>query len=85
MLAPWRRDPHPDHRAAWQPIARALGSGPYPTHGRGRGVRLIEYLIWSWELAASGDAPRSGEVVPWRLDISAVLPRKLSAIAAHRS
>ncbi len=78
LLLPWRRDPHPDHRAAWGLIDAALES-------RGRRPRLIEYLIWLWELAVAADVPRPDEATPWRLDISAVLSRKLAAIAAHRS
>ena len=79
ILVPWRRDPHPDHRASWSLIDAALAHDPAYE------VRRVEYLIWLWELAAPGDAPRPDEVTPWRLDIASVLPRKRSAITAHRS
>jgi len=79
VLLPWRRDPHPDHCASWGLIDAALACPP------AYGVRRVEYLIWLWELAVAGDAPRPNEVTPWRLDIGSVLPRKRAAIAAHRS
>ena len=78
IALPWRRDPHCDHRAAWQIIRAALA-------GRTAGPRLLEYPIWVWELAGAGDLPLAGEVDGWRLDISPVLARKRDAIAAHRS
>ena len=79
ILVPWRRDPHPDHRASWRLIDAALARDPAYE------VRRIEYLIWLWELAAAGDAPRPDEATPWRLDINSALPRKRAAITAHRS
>ena len=79
ILSPWRRDPHPDHRATWSLIDAALARDPVYK------VRRVEYPIWLWELAAAGDTPRPDEATPWRLDIASVLPRKLRAIAAHRS
>lgn len=78
IILPWRRDPHCDHRAAWQIIAAALA-------GQQRQPRLLEYPIWVWEFAGEGDLPRAGEVVGWRIDITAVLAQKQAAIAAHRS
>lgn len=78
ILLPWRRDPHPDHRASWELIYTAMA------HLR-LSPRLVEYPIWDWDSAQRGDAPAIGEVTAWRLDISAVLPQKLQAIAAYRS
>lgn len=78
IVLPWRRDPHCDHRAAWQLVQAALASLP-------ERPRLLEYPIWVWELAGEGDLPQMGEVAGWRLDIGAVLPQKEAAIAAHRS
>lgn len=78
IVLPWRRDPHCDHRAAWQLVREAVPTLPGCP-------RLLEYPIWVWELAGAGDLPQAGEVVGWRLDIGAVLPRKEAAIAAHRS
>jgi len=78
IVMPWRRDPHCDHRAAWQLICAALAE-------QQRQPRLLEYPIWVWELAGEGDLPLIGEVNGWRLDITTVLAQKQAAIAAHRS
>jgi len=78
IILPWRRDPHCDHRAAWQLLHAALV-------GQQRQPRLLEYPIWVWELAGEGDLPRAGEVEGWRLDIAAVFAQKQAAIATHRS
>jgi len=78
ILLPWRRDPHCDHRAAWELLHAALAGHPARP-------RLLEYPIWVWELAGKGDLPRPGEVRGWRLAIDGVLPQKAAAIAAHRS
>jgi len=78
IVVPWRRDPHPDHRATSQIVhaaARQLAKQP----------RVVEYLVWAWERAAPADLPRVDEVTGWRLDISAVLAQKQQAIAAHHS
>lgn len=78
IVLPWRRDPHCDHRAAWQLVQAAITSLP-------ERPRLLEYPIWVWELAGEGDLPLPGEVVGWRLDIGDVLAQKEAAIAAHQS
>ena len=78
MLCPWRRDPHPDHRATSELVRAALAGLPQPP-------RLLEYVVWAWERAAPADLPQPGEVVGWRLDISSVVSQKQRAIAAHRS
>lgn len=78
ILLPWRRDPHCDHRAAWELVHAALAE-------REARPRLLEYPIWVWELAGAGDRPLPGEVGGWRLAIDAVLPQKVAAIAAHHS
>lgn len=75
ILVPWRRDPHPDHRAAFALIKSAAGSS----------ARIIEYPIWLWEIAESADAPRFGEVAAWRIDISRTIEKKQRAIRAHAS
>ena len=78
VFAPWRRDPHPDHRAAYELVAAAIERiAPAP--------RLIEYLIWTWEIAQAADVPRREEVRAWRLDIGGVADLKQAAIAAHLS
>jgi LmbE family N-acetylglucosaminyl deacetylase len=78
VLTPWRRDPHPDHRASSQLTAAALAQLPQPP-------RRLEYVVWAWERAAPADLPQPGEGTGFRLDIGAVLPQKQRAIAAHRS
>jgi LmbE family N-acetylglucosaminyl deacetylase len=78
VLVPWRRDPHPDHRATSQLTAAALAQLPQPP-------RRLEYVVWAWERAAPADLPQPGEGTGFRLDIEAVLARKQRSIAAHRS
>ncbi len=78
VLLPWRRDPHPDHRAVFESVSAACRC----LHPR---PRLIEYPIWIWDLAAQGDLPEPGETNVWRLDIGAVAARKQAAIRCHRS
>lgn len=78
ILLPWRRDPHTDHRGAWELIDAALCASPSPP-------RLLEYPIWLWDLGTDDDMPAPGEANAWRLDISSVLECKRQAISAHRS
>ena len=78
VLLPWRRDPHPDHRASHALVRAALA-------GRARSPRCLEYLVWAGERGADADLPSRDEARSWRLDISAALERKRCAIAAHRS
>lgn len=78
LLLPWRRDPHPDHRATYALAQAALAALPQPP-------RQLEYVVWAWERAAPDDLPRPDEVQGWRLDISSVLVRKQRAIHAHQS
>ena len=76
ILLPWRRDPHPDHRATSGIVRAAVASLP---------VRLVEYPIWAWERATGEDLPQPGEAHGWRLDIRSVQAQKQAAIACHRS
>ncbi|WP_045690191.1 PIG-L deacetylase family protein [Hymenobacter sp. AT01-02] len=78
VLVPWRRDPHPDHRAT---SALALAALAHLTHP----PRMVEYVVWAWERASPTDLPQPGEVQGWQLDISPVLRQKQRAIACHRS
>ena len=75
IFVPWRRDPHPDHRATYQLIDAAKTSES----------KIYEYPIWLQELGLSEDEPSIEEAMPFRLDISSVLSLKLEAIAEHRS
>lgn len=78
VVVPWRRDPHPDHRATYQLVQAALGQLAQPP-------RLLEYVVWAWERAAPDDLPQPGEAQGWQLDITPVLEQKQQAIGAHRS
>ena len=78
VLCPWRRDPHPDHRATSELVRTAITGLPVP-------ARLLEYVVWAWERAAPADLPQPGEVVGWRLNVGSVLDKKQRAIATHRS
>ena len=79
ILLPWRRDPHPDHRATAALVQAALAGLPHPP-------RRLEYVVWAWERAAPADLPTpADEVRGFRLDVSAAMERKQRAIAAHRS
>jgi LmbE family N-acetylglucosaminyl deacetylase len=77
VLVPWRRDPHCDHRAAWEIVVAALPQMPVK--------RVIEYPIWLREYGEPPDFPLWDEAAPLRLDIAQELPAKLRAINAHRS
>ena len=78
LVAPWRRDPHPDHRAS-SALARAARDRLQ------RPVRLIEYAVWLDERGNDDERPQPDELREWRLDIGGVIDRKLAAVAAHRS
>jgi LmbE family N-acetylglucosaminyl deacetylase len=70
----FRHDPHCDHQAAFALAAAVIERAGHP-------VRLLEYVIWNDEAAATVPAGFR----PRRLDIAPVLAAKLRAIACHRS
>jgi LmbE family N-acetylglucosaminyl deacetylase len=75
ILAPWRHDPHCDHRAA------SLAAG---AAAQIAGVKHVAYPVWGWTLPAA--SPVAGSpAAGWRLDIRAFLPAKRAAIQANRS
>ncbi|GAB3861993.1 PIG-L family deacetylase [Hymenobacter terrigena] len=79
VLVPWRRDPHPDHRATARLVQAALAGMPRPP-------RRLEYVVWAWERAAPDDLPTAADAVRgFRVDVAAGLRQKQRAIAAHRS
>jgi LmbE family N-acetylglucosaminyl deacetylase len=78
ILLPWRRDPHPDHRATWQLVKKAIEATALP-------CRILEYLVWLWERADTQDLPLAGEMNTRKIDITPVLKQKHRAIAAHLS
>lgn len=75
IFVPWRRDPHPDHKAAYQLINSAETLK----------AKIYEYPIWLEELGSDADAPDSNESMPFRLNISSVLSNKRNAILQHHS
>ena len=76
VFLPWRKDPHPDHRASWQLFVTAINNLNNP-------LRIIEYPIWDWDTAQRQDFPKS--VKARRLDIRSVLELKQQAIAKYQS
>ena len=76
IFLPWRKDPHPDHRASWQLFATATQNLTHPP-------RIIEYPIWDWDTKQRGNFADS--INAWRLDINSVLELKRQAIAQYRS
>ena len=78
VLVPWRRDPHRDHRASWQLLTGALRGLP-------NRPRVLEYLVWLWELGRPADMPVPDEMIVWRVPITSVMAQRNRAIAAHRS
>ena len=76
LFVSWGRDPHCDHEAADR-IARAV-------RARRPHVKLWSYPIWGWfrdpEVEIDEPPPQGA-----RIDISAWLPAKRAAIAAHAS
>ena len=74
VVAPWRRDGHPDHEAA----GRAAGAA-----ARRTGADLWEFPIWFWHWARPDDAPWA-LLHPFVLD-EAAAGAKARAIQAHAS
>ena len=75
ILATWRHDPHCDHESAHL-IAE--------DSARQAGISHLSYPVWGWTLPPTNELPGptpSG----FRLDITAQLPLKRRAIAAHKS
>ena len=78
LFMPWRRDPHPDHRASWQIGQAALQHSFHKP-------RVLEYPIWLWELGTPDDWPYANEVQLWNVSIVSVIDQRNQAIAAHCS
>lgn len=74
LLAPYRRDGHPDHEAA----GRAAAAAAVRT-----GARLLEYPVWFWHWASPDDAPWQ-RLRRWSVGREA-LTAKTRALDAHRS
>ena len=78
VFMPWQRDPHPDHRACWQ-IGQAAVQR---SHAK---PRILEYLIWLWELGTPDDLPAPDERKVWQVAIESVMNQRNQAITAHQS
>lgn len=74
IVAPWRRDAHPDHEAAGRAAAAAA---------RRTGADLWEYPLWFWHWANPAEAPWA-LLHPFVLDEEAA-ETKRHAIGAHES
>lgn len=81
IWAPWQREPHTDHRAAWELLHAALASDALCDWR----PRVVAWPLWVLHIPKPGDPPLPDEVTAWRFDISAVLPQKRAAIAAYVS
>jgi LmbE family N-acetylglucosaminyl deacetylase len=77
VFAPWRSDPHPDHRATGHILCAALAQAVLSP-------RVIEYPIWDWDPQQRRLSSQDAKTA-WRLEISEVLTLKKQAIAAYRS
>lgn len=75
IFVPWRKDPHPDHIAAYELIDNATTNG----------AKIYEYAVWLNAIGSVADFPSLNEIIPFNLDISSVLTIKQNAIAAHQS
>ena len=74
VAAPWREDPHPDHRSAGRAAATAAAAA---------GARLVEFPVRLWLDADPGEAPWDRMVQLSLTD--AERDRKVAAIGAHVS
>ncbi len=80
-LVPWRRDPHPDHRAG-----SAFARDAVACFQRARDVRVLEYVVWLDERGDARDRPQPSEAREFRFAYdTSIAARKRAAILAHRS
>ena len=83
VVAPWRRDPHPDHRAASELTRHAIDM---LTETSGDKAQLVKYTVWADERGGSEDLPRGDESLRRvQLDITSAVAQKTRALAEHRS
>jgi LmbE family N-acetylglucosaminyl deacetylase len=78
ILAPWLREPHPDHAATADLVLAALG-------GAAHSPRLLWYAVWLDIFGLPSDRPHAG--LPF-VDVGLSpreAARKRSAVMAHRS
>jgi len=80
ILAPWERDPHPDHIAAAAIARLAFETARVP------GSAFAGYDVWLSIRGESRDAPQPGEVMRSTVELSArARVAKRRALFAHRS
>lgn len=78
ILVTWENDPHPDHRASWQILNQAvslLNNKP----------RILQYLIWIWELGKQTDIANNQHIKWFCVDIKSVTKIKKKTILSHVS
>lgn len=78
ILVTWEKDPHPDHRAAWQMVNAAAS-------GLKKKPRMLQYLIWIWELGKNTDLAVNQFNKLYFIGIKTVFNLKKQAVAAHIS
>ena len=79
VFAPWRRDPHCDHRATNNMIRACI-------HATKWSGNFFEYPIWLYELAGEGDLPKQDEVISYAFHPDEQqMHKKQLAIQCHAS
>lgn len=78
ILVTWEKDPHPDHRASWQISTKAVSMLK-------KKPRVLQYLIWIWELGQQEDISADQQVKWFWVNIETTFQLKNKAIAAHVS
>jgi len=78
ILVTWEKDHHPDHRSSWQILNKAVSK-------LDQKPRVLQYLIWIWELGNQNDVSHNQNLKWFYVDIKAVEEVKKRAIAAHAS
>ncbi len=78
ILVTWEKDNHHDHRSSWQILNKALTA-------LDEKPRVLQYLIWIWELGKQTDVADNQQTKWFKVDIKAVADLKKQAIAAHAS
>ena len=79
LLAPWQRDPHPDHVGA----ARIAADAARTSAGA---IRQAGYEVWLSVRGTTADRPRAAQTQSFVVELDeGIQKRKREAILAHRS
>ncbi|MEO8774416.1 MAG: PIG-L family deacetylase [Gelidibacter sp.] len=78
IFMPWRRDGHRDHKVTHMIGFESVQKCNHP-------IQIVEYPIWLWKSSEVEDWPIEDELLPFRLNVEAVLSQKREAIFAHKS